>query len=54
MRHNTRRTNADAANLERLRKLHQGGDLPDVHRMIERQVIPAAGDVFHQTQIEPH
>ena len=54
VRHNTRRTNADAANLERLRKLHQGGDRPDVHRMIERQVIPAAGDVFHQTQIEPH
>lgn len=54
VRHNIRRTNADAANLERLRKLHQGGDLPDVHRMIERQVIPPAGDVFHQTQIEPH
>ena len=54
VRHNTRRTKADAENLQRLRALHQGGDLPEVHRMIERQVIPPAGDVFYQTQIEPH
>lgn len=54
VRHNTRRTKADAENLERLRHLHQGGGLPDVHRMIERQIIPPAGDVFHQTQVEPH
>lgn len=54
VRHNTRRTKADAENLKRLRRLHQGDRLPDVHRMIERQVIPPAGDVFHQAQIEPH
>ena len=54
VRHNTRRTKADAENFERLRKLHQGAGLPNVHRMIERQVIPPEGDVFHQSQIEPH
>lgn len=54
VRHNTRRTRADADNLERLRKLHQGNGLPDVYRMIERQVIPPVGDVFHQIPIEPH
>jgi MFS family permease len=54
VRHNIRRTKADAENLEHLRKLHQGDGLPDVHRMIERQVIPPAGDVFHQMPIEPH
>jgi len=53
VRHNSRRTKADAANIKRLRELHQGGDLPQVNRMIERQVIPPVGDVFHQA-IEPH
>jgi MFS family permease len=54
VRHNTRRTKADADNFERLRALHRGEGLPKVQRMIERQVIPPAGDVFHQVQIEPH
>lgn len=54
VRHNTRRTKVDAENFERLRNLHQGVGLPNVHRMIERQVIPPEGDVFHQSQIEPH
>jgi MFS family permease len=54
VRHNTRRTKADAENFDRLRALHRGEAPPQVHRMIERQVIPPAGDVFHQTQIEPH
>ncbi|UVC06661.1 MFS transporter [Rhizobium sp. TH2] len=54
VRHNIRRTKADAENLDRLRQLHQGGELPDVYRMIERQVIPPAGDVFHQIPVEPH
>jgi hypothetical protein len=54
VRHNTRRTKLDAENFERLRSLHQGVGLPNVHRMIERQVIPPEGDVFHQSQIEPH
>jgi MFS family permease len=51
VRHNTRRTRADRENLIRLRGLHQGEGLPEVRRMIERQVIPLAGDVFHQVQI---
>jgi MFS family permease len=54
VRHNTRRTKADAENFERLRELHQGKGLPEVRRMIERQVIPPAGDIFHQPQIDPH
>lgn len=54
VRHNIRRTKADAENFARLRRLHQGPGLPDVRRMIERQIIPPAGDVFHQSQIEPH
>lgn len=54
VRHNTRRTKADAENYQRLRELHQGNGPPEVHRMIERQAIPPAGDIFHQTQIEPH
>jgi MFS family permease len=52
VRHNSRRTNADAENLRRLRELHQGGARPDVYRMIERQVIPPAGDVFHQGHVD--
>ena len=39
VRHNRRRTQADAENSERLRKLHRGPDAPHVHRMIERQTI---------------
>jgi len=54
VRHNIRRTKADAENYQRLRGLHQGALPPMVQRMIERQVIPAAGDVFHQAQIDPH
>jgi MFS family permease len=38
VRHNQRRTFADASNTERLRELHQGGDLPRVFRRIVRQV----------------
>ncbi|SFV30132.1 Predicted arabinose efflux permease, MFS family [Devosia crocina] len=40
VRHNLRRTKADADNIEQLRALHQGADLPVVHRMIERQTVP--------------
>ncbi|MDB5550275.1 MAG: major Facilitator Superfamily protein [Rhizobium sp.] len=54
VRHNIRRTKADAENFERLLKLHQGDGPPDVHRMIERQMIPPAGDIFHQSPVEPH
>lgn len=37
VRHNQRRTQADAANSERLMELHKGPDAPKVRRMIERQ-----------------
>lgn len=39
IRHNQRRTRADANVTEILRKLHRGPDQPRVHRMIERQTI---------------
>ena len=39
VRHNQRRTQADAENGERLRRLHRGSEGPRVHRMIERQTI---------------
>ena len=37
IRHNTRRTKADAASADRLRALHRGPGLPVVHRRIVRQ-----------------
>jgi hypothetical protein len=37
IRHNRRRTHADAENTDRLRDLHQGGGLPRVYRRIVRQ-----------------
>ena len=37
VRHNTRRTNADAENSLALRALHRGPEAPRVHRMLERQ-----------------
>jgi MFS family permease len=37
VRHNQRRTHADAANHDRIRALHSGPASPVVHRMIERQ-----------------
>lgn len=40
VRHNLRRTKADAENIEQLRALHRGEGLPQVHRMIERQTVP--------------
>ncbi|KQN00325.1 MFS transporter [Sphingomonas sp. Leaf25] len=44
IRHNQRRTQADDANSEALRALHQGEAPPRVHRMIERQTgsLPVA------------
>ncbi|MCJ7997214.1 MFS transporter [Rhizobium cremeum] len=54
VRHNQRRTKADAENSDRLLALHRGETKPRVHRMIERQAIPPADDVFHQSHIEPH
>lgn len=54
IRHNQRRTQADAENTDRLRALHRGDGLPHVHRMIERQAIPPGDDVFHKTPIDLH
>lgn len=45
VRHNTRRTKADADINERLRSLHRGPGRPRVHRMIERQTVPPADDM---------
>ncbi|OLP45355.1 ABC transporter permease [Rhizobium oryziradicis] len=54
VRHNHRRTNADALITDRLRELHKGEKPPFVHRMIERQAIPPADDVFHKPHIDHH
>lgn len=44
VRHNQRRTKADAESYERLRALHKGMQPPHVHRMIERQTVPLQDD----------
>lgn len=54
VRHNHRRTKADAETTDRLLALHRGHSKPRVHRMIERQAIPPADDVFHKGHIDPH
>lgn len=54
VRHNQRRTKADAEITDRLLELHRGDRPPKVHRMIERQAIPPADDVFHQPHIDHH
>ena len=54
VRHNQRRTKADAETTDRLLALHRGKESPRVHRMIERQAIPPTDDVFHKPHIEPH
>lgn len=45
IRHNQRRTQVDAENLDHLRKLHRGPDAPRVHRMIERGTVPSHDDL---------
>ena len=44
LRHNMRRTKADAENIELIRKLHRGETPPKVRRMIERQTVPLRDD----------
>ncbi|MHA6691227.1 MFS transporter [Devosia sp. A449] len=44
VRHNLRRTKADAENSEQLRALHRGTEPPKVHRLIERQTVPLSDD----------
>ncbi|TWF52842.1 MFS transporter [Neorhizobium alkalisoli] len=54
VRHNQRRTQADAEIWDAIRKLHQSEDMPRVHRMIERQAIPPSDDIFHKPHIDLH
>lgn len=44
LRHNLRRTKADADNIDQLRALHRGAGLPLVRRFIERQTVPLDDD----------
>lgn len=45
VRHNERRTQADAALSDRLSALHRGPDRPEVHRMIESHIVPLRDDL---------
>jgi len=45
IRHNLRRTKADAEITAKLRRLHRGDRPPRVHRMIERQTVPMHDDM---------
>lgn len=45
IRHNQRRTQADAEVTHRLTQLHKGPEGPRVHRMIERQTVPLDDDL---------
>lgn len=53
VRHNHRRTQADAESWDGILKLHRGTTRPRVHRMIERQAIPPQDDIFHKAHIDP-
>tara|TARA_R110002049_G_scaffold188402_2_gene356844 strand:+ start:51450 stop:53024 length:1575 start_codon:yes stop_codon:yes gene_type:complete len=50
VRHNERRTNADAELSDRIRRLHRGPGGPTVHRMIERQTVPLRDDMLQKAQ----
>lgn len=52
LRHNQRRTQADAEVTEALTKLHRGPERPRVHRMIERQTVPLGDDM--PLKADPH
>lgn len=54
VRHNHRRTQADAEAWDRLLELHRGKTRPRVHRMIERQTIPPTDDIFHKPHTDQH
>ncbi|UHS57944.1 MFS transporter [Agrobacterium vaccinii] len=54
VRHNHRRTQADAESWDSILALHRGSTRPRVHRMIERQAIPPQDDIFHKAHIDPH
>lgn len=50
VRHNERRTHADAGISDRLHALHRGPGKPRVRRMIERQTVPRRDD----TRVKPY
>lgn len=52
VRHNQRRTQADAEVSERLLALHCGTTPPVVHRMIERQTVPVHDDMPLKTHLD--
>nr|WP_208394172.1 MFS transporter [Pseudochelatococcus lubricantis] len=54
VRHNMRRTQADAAVAERLQALHRGEERPRVHRMLEYHVVPAFDDTPLKDQFHTH
>lgn len=54
VRHNQRRTQADAEVTQRLMKLHRGPGAPRVHRMIERQTVPLQDDMPLKDNPEIH
>jgi len=54
IRHNQRRTQADAEVTERLLTLHRGPEKPRVHRMIERQTVPREDDMPLKPQHHDH
>lgn len=54
VRHNQRRTQADAENGEKLRQLHSSSEAPRVHRMIERQTILPHDYERYKQQMDMH
>lgn len=54
VRHNHRRTQADAEAWDQILALHRGATRPRVHRMIERQTIPPNDDIFHKAHVDHH
>lgn len=54
VRHNQRRTQADAEVSQRLFALHQGDNPPQIHRMIERQTVPVHDDMPLKPHLDVH
>ena len=54
LRHNQRRTKADANNHERLLALHQGREPLSARRWIERHAVSQEDELLHQIPVGPH
>src|SRR5690606_16401716 len=54
VRHNQRRTQADAEVSQRLFALHKGDKPPQIHRMIERQTVPIHDDMPLKPHLDVH